>query len=47
VAYAPPVLGIVVNTGQVRAFGDAVLDNNASWLQIRIGLPTYLPLVLR
>ena len=47
VAHAPPVLGMVLNTAEVQAFGDAVLDNNASMVPMRIGLPNYLPLIRR
>lgn len=47
VAHAPPVLGIVVNTAEVHAIGDATLDNNLSQTRMRIGLPYYLPLVTR
>jgi uncharacterized repeat protein (TIGR01451 family) len=47
VALAPPVLGIVMNTAEVQAFGDVVLNNNATLVPMRIGLPNYLPLIGR
>jgi uncharacterized repeat protein (TIGR01451 family) len=47
VAHAPQVLGNVLNTAEVQAFGDVVSDNNVALVRIRIGLPTYLPVVIR